>query len=307
MKVVIPGGSGHVGAVLRRHFVGQGDSVVVLGRTPGPDVVAWDGRSLGSWTKEIDGADLVINLAGRTVNCRYNEANLKQMMDSRVDSTRVIGEAINMADHPPRIWLQASTATIYKHSFDRANDELTGILGGDEPGASYKWNASIAIAKAWESELDEADTPQTRKVALRSAMTMSRDRGSIFDVLAGLARKGLGGRLGSGKQFVSWIHEHDFAHAVQFLVDNDLSGPVNLSSPNPLPQKEFMSVLRHAVGAKFGLSAAAWMVEIGTWAMRTESELVLKSRRVIPTRLLQAGFEFKFPDWEEACQDLVAT
>lgn len=280
---------------------------MVLGRTPGPDVVAWDGRSLGSWTKEIDGADLVINLAGRTVNCRYNEANLKQMMDSRVDSTRVIGEAINMADHPPRIWLQASTATIYKHSFDRANDELTGILGGDEPGASYKWNASIAIAKAWESELDEADTPQTRKVALRSAMTMSRDRGSIFDVLAGLARKGLGGRLGSGKQFVSWIHEHDFAHAVQFLVDNDLSGPVNLSSPNPLPQKEFMSVLRHAVGAKFGLSAAAWMVEIGTWAMRTESELVLKSRRVIPTRLLQAGFEFKFPDWEEACQDLVAT
>lgn len=309
MKVVIAGGSGNVGAVLLRHFAGRGDEVVVLARkippASGTRVVLWDGKALGSWCEEIEGADVVINLAGRSVNCRYTDANLKQMMDSRVDSTRVIGEAIHGASKPPKVWLQASTATIYKHRFDAPNDEVTGILAGDEPGAHYKWNASIAIAKAWERELAEAETPKTRKVALRSAMTMSRDKGSIFDVLAGLARRGLAGRLGSGEQIISWIHASDFASAIQFLIDDEeMSGPVNLCAPNPLPQAEFMRVLREAVGARFGLPAATWMVEIGTWAMQTESELVLKSRRVVPTRLLEAGFEFEFPDWAVACRDL---
>jgi len=302
-KVILAGGSGHVGAVLRRHFTARGDDVVILSRSEG---VFWDGKSLGPWVSEIDGADVVINLAGRTVNCRYTAENLRQMMDSRVDSTRVIGEAIAGAKNPPRVWLQSSTATIYAHRFDAPNDERTGIIGGDEPGSPYKWNASIEIAKAWERTLEEAVTPNTRKVALRSAMTMSPDQGSVFDVLAKLARRGLGGRLGSGRQYVSWIHEVDFASAVQFLIDrNGLDGAVNLCSPNPLPHAEFARQLREAVGVKFGLSATEWMVELGTWAMRTESELVLKSRRVVPTRLLEAGFTFQFPEWGTAARDLV--
>ncbi len=309
MKVVIAGGSGHVGAVLLRHFASRGDEVVVLSRAlpaaASYRIAHWDGKVIGPWADEVDGADVIINLAGRSVNCRYTEANLKLMMDSRVDSTRVMGQAISQSINPPRVWLQASTATIYKHRLDASNDEITGILGGDEPGAPYKWNASIAIARAWEKALEEAETPLTRKVALRSAMTMSPDKGSIFDVLASLAKRGLGGRLGSGQQYISWIHEHDFAQAIQFLIDSDMSGPVNLCSPNPLPQAEFMRVLRGAVGAKIGLAANAWMVEIGTWAMRTESELVLKSRRVVPTRLVEAGFEFEFPAWDGACGDLV--
>ena len=306
MKLVIVGGSGHVGCSVVRHF--GDDDVVVVSRghsAPGTRVANWDGKSLGQWATEIDGADVVLNLAGRSVNCRYNAANLKEMMDSRVDSTRAVGHAIQQAKRPPRVWLQASTATIYAHRFDAPNDELTGILGGGEPGANATWDASIEIAKAWERTLDEAETPNTRKVAIRSAMTMSVDKGSVFDVFCNLARRGLGGTLGGGKQFVSWVHEDDFSAALRFLVDHDeLSGPVNIASPNPLPQREFAALVREAVGAKFGLPAAAWMVELGTWAMRTESELVLKSRRVVPTRLLQAGFEFRFPEWREACREL---
>lgn len=306
MKVVIPGGSGHVGSALRRHFAAQGDEVVLLSRKEGPGAVHWDGRTLGDWATHIDGADVVINLAGRTVNCRYHAKNLRQMMDSRVESTRVIGQAIRAASNPPKVWLQSSTATIYAHRLDAPNDEATGILGGDEPGAPPKWVASIEIAKAWERTLDEAHTPHTRKVALRSAMTMSPDPGSVFDVLAWLARRGLGGRWGNGRQYVSWIHEHDFCTAVQFLIErDDFEGAVNLCSPNPLPQAEFARLLREAVGAKFGLSATAWMIELGTWALRTESELVMKSRRVVPGRLLEAGFLFRFPEWGSAAKELV--
>lgn len=257
-----------------------------------------DSRLLG------EGADVVINLAGRTVNCRYNEHNLREMMDSRADSTRVVGQAIVQVHRPPRVWLQSSTATIYAHRFDAANDEETGILGGSEECAPPKWVASIEIAKAWEAALNEAKTPQTRKVAMRSAMTMSRDKGSIFYVLRGLAKWGLFGTMGSGRQYVSWIHELDFARAVQFLVDSEIEGAVNLCSPFPLPQSEFAAVLRQAVGGRFGIPAPEWLVEIGCLLRETESELVLKSRRVVPKRLLDAGFEFRFPHWEDAARDL---
>lgn len=295
-----------MGAALRRHFAAQGHEVIILSRTPGPNQLAWDGKTLGPWAEALEGADVVINLAGRTVNCRYHAANLRQMMDSRVDSTRVVGRAIAECKRPPEVWLQASTATIYAHRFDAPNDELTGILGKDEPGAPAKWNASIAIAKAWELELEDAPTPYTRKVALRSAMTMSVDEGSVFDVFSRLARRGLGGTIAGGRQYVSWIHETDFCRSISFLLEReDLSGPVNLTSPNPLPQRDFARILREAWGVRLGLPATAWMIEIGTLAMRTESELVLKSRRVVPTRLMQAGFEFQFPDWDGAARDLV--
>lgn len=294
-----------MGALLRRHFAKTGDSVTVLSRKSSTDSVVWDGQSLGDWVNHLDGADVLINLAGRTVNCRYSTENMNEIMQSRVRSVRVLGEALAKVNQPPKVWLQASTATIYAHRLDAPNDELTGILGGDEPGAPATWNSSIAVAKAWENELEQWDIPGVRRVALRSAMTMSRDKGSVFDVFATLARRGLGGRLGSGRQYVSWIHEADFAASIDFLIRSDLAGPVNICSPNPVPQVEFARALRDAVGIPFGLPATEWMIEIGTWAMRTESELVLKSRRVVPTRLLQAGFTFKFPEWGAAAKDLI--
>lgn len=259
--MVIPGGSGHIGASVRRHFEQLGWSVIFLTRSPRPQSndFEWNGRQLGAWAEVFEGADVVLNLAGRSVNCRYTKANLEEMMRSRVESTRVVGEVIRGCRRPPKLWLQASTATIYAHRFDAPNDEATGILGGDESGAPPKWNASIAIAKAWEKELEDADTPQTRKIALRSAMTMSPDPGSIFDTLVRLARMGLAGRFGDGRQYVSWIHELDFNRTLEFLIDHEeMNGPVNVSSPNPLPSEEFNRILRDAAGAKFGLPAAPW-------------------------------------------------
>ena len=304
MKIVIPGGTGQIGVSLRRHFEAQGHRVVTLSRTGGD--VRWDGKSLGDWVSEIDGADVVINLAGRTVNCRYNEANLRQMMDSRVDSTRVIGEAIAQAQRPPKVWLQSSTATIYSHSYDAPNDEFTGILGGNEPNLQPKWLQSTQVAKEWEATLNAAETPKTRRVALRSAMTMSPETGGIFDVLAGLTRRGLGGPIAGGRQYVSWIHHRDFCRAIDWiLAKEDLVGPINLASPNPLPQREFQAILRRNLGVKLGLPTTRWMAEIGALVMGTETELIFKSRRVVPGILLQSGFEFSFPDWDDACADLL--
>jgi uncharacterized protein len=308
MKIVIPGGSGQVGTILARHFHANCHDVVVLSRWPVAApwrVVEWDGRSDGPWTGEIDGADVVINLAGRSVDCRYTAANRREIMDSRVHSTRAVGAAIANAALPPRVWLQASTATIYAHRFDAPNDETTGILGGNEPDAPDSWRFSIDVATSWEKALNDEDTPRTRRVAMRSAMTMSPDRGGVFDVLLGLVRRRLGGRVGDGRQFVSWIHDLDFVRAVKWLIDrDDLSGPVNVSAPEPLPNADFMRALREAWGVRFGLPATRWMLELGTWALRTESELVLKSRRVVPGRLLASGFTFQFPTWPEAARDL---
>lgn len=308
MKIVIPGGSGQVGTMLARAFHQDGHDVVVLSRKlfDAPwRVVAWDAVGPGPWTDEIDGAEVVINLAGRNVNCRYNPENRREIIDSRVLSTRAVGEAIANAPSPPRVWLQASTATIYAHRFDAPNDELTGIIGGGEPGVPDTWNFSIDVATSWERAANEVDTPNTRKVLMRSAITLSPDREGIFDVLLGLVRKGLGGTAGDGRQYISWIHDVDFIASVYWLIEHDeLSGPVNLAAPQPLPNKEFMSVLRDAWGTSIGLPAMAWMLEIAAVFMRTETELILKSRRVVPTRMLESGFEFKFPDWESASRDL---
>ena len=308
MKIVIPGGTGQVGSLLCRALAARGDEVVVLSRGGGHDVrtVAWDGRTLGPWVREIDGADAIINLAGRSVNCRYTRANLEAMMSSRVDSTRAVGLAIAQAARPPRVWLQMSTATIYAHRLDAPNDEKNGLLGGDEPGVPSYWKYSTDIARAWERAQREAHAPQTRRVALRSAMVMSPGRGGIFDVLLGLTRAGLGGTIAGGRQFVSWIHERDFARAIELLIArDDLQGPVNLTSPSPLPQRDFMAALRAARGVRIALPATKWMVEIGAFFLRTDTELILKSRRVVPGRLLDAGFRFDFPEWAPAAQDLV--
>ncbi|MEU3613265.1 TIGR01777 family oxidoreductase [Streptomyces sp. NPDC006872] len=306
MKIVLPGGTGQVGTVLRRALTAAGHEVVVLTRRPtGRGEVRWDGRTLGPWAEAIDGSDVVVNLAGRSVSCRYTPDNLRDMMESRVDSARVVGEAIAAVARPPRVWLQMSTATVYAHRFDAPNDEATGLIGGAEPDVPGYWGYSVDIATAWEREQEKADTPDTRKVALRSAMVMSPDRGGVFDVLLRLVRLGLGGPVAGGAQYVSWIHDHDFVRAVEFLVErDDLAGPVNLAAPAPLPHRAFMRALREAWGVPVGLPATKWMAELGAFALRSDTELLLKSRRVVPGRLLDAGFVFDRPEWPAAAADL---
>ncbi len=307
MKIVLPGGTGQVGGVLRRALTAAGHEVVVLTRRPGRDgEVPWDGRTLGPWAEAVDGSDVVINLAGRSVSCRYTDENLRAMMDSRVDSARVVGEAIAAARRPPRSWLQMSTATVYAHRFDAPNDEAAGAIGGAEPGVPGYWAYSVEIARNWEREQERAATPQTRKVALRSAMVMSPDRGGVFDYLLWLARLGLGGPVAGGAQYVSWIHDRDFVRAVEFLIArDDLTGAVNLAAPGPLPQREFMRTLRRAWGMPLGLPATRWMAEVGAFVLHSDTELLLKSRRVVPGRLRDAGFAFDHGAWPQAAADLV--
>jgi uncharacterized protein (TIGR01777 family) len=297
-----------VGTLLARAFLADGHEVVVLSRKPRTApwrMIRWDGETIGGWAAEIEGADAVINLAGRSVNCRYSAKNRSLIKESRVKATRAVGEAIVRAVRPPGVWLQASTATIYAHRYDAANDERTGILGGSETGAPDTWRFSIEVAKSWEQAANDAVVSRTRKVLLRSAVTMSPDRGGAFDTLLWLVRWGLGGASGDGRQYVSWIHEHDFIRAIYWLIDHtELEGPVNLAAPHPLPNAEFMRALRAAWGISFGLPAAQWMLAIGAFFLRTETELILKSRRVVPDRLLKSGFVFSYPTWPQAAAEL---
>jgi uncharacterized protein (TIGR01777 family) len=231
---------------------------------------------------------------------------MDEMLASRVDSTRVLGEAVNRSKSPPRLWINSSTATIYQHRFDAPNDDTHGVLASEVDHMPSKWLGSIKIAHAWETAFFESHTPHTRKVAIRSAMVMAPIRGSVFDVLLGLTGKWLMGTQGNGKQFVSWIHEVDFCRAIDWIMTNsEITGPLNVASPNPVPQREFAHDLRGAVGTKIGLPAPTPILELAAFLMRTETELLLKSRRVVPSRLLESGFEFEFPDWSDAARDLV--
>ena len=310
LRIVLAGGSGHVGAVLMRHFIAQGHAVTVFSRrsvVPLGKVALWDGVSLGRWIEDLDSADVLINLCGRSVNCRFTGTNRREVMDSRIRPTQILGEAVRLVKSPPRIWMNASTATIYRHALDRDMDEVSGELGGSEPDVPRSWDFSVEVGKRWEETFFSASTPGTRKIALRSAVVMSPDRGSIFDVLLRLVRIGLGGTVGDGKQYVSWIHEADFVHAVDHVIASEqFSGAVNISSPAPIPNAEFMRELRLAWGARIGLPAPRPILEIGTFLMRTESELVLKSRRVVPRRLLEDGFRFQFTNWAETAKELVS-
>jgi uncharacterized protein (TIGR01777 family) len=310
MNIVIAGGSGQVGRILARHFHSRGEGVTVLSRSPRPApwrVVYWDGFTPGDWVVHLEQSEVLINLAGRSVNCRYSAANRRIIYESRIQSTRLLNEVVVSLRRPPRLWVNASTATIYRHALDRAMNETDGELGGNEPAAPDTWNFSIDVAKAWEETFFSTSSPLTRKIVIRSALTLSPDRGGVFDVLLGLVRHGLGGRQGSGTQLVSWIHEADFVRAIDLLIAREeFNGVVNLASPSPLPNCDFMRVLRDAWGIGFGLPNPEWMIEIGTFLMRTESELVLKSRRVVPGRLLDSGFHFLFPKWPSAARELVS-
>jgi uncharacterized protein len=314
LRIVIPGGSGNVGHMLARYFQEQGHHVTILTRGPYTanwQTVHWDGENFGPWIETLEAADVCINLAGRSVNCRYHEENRRAIYDSRIGTTRLLNQVIATLEQPPRVWLNASTATIYRHAIDRPMDEFTGELGGGEMISRHRrapetWNFSIGVAKDWEAAFFAVRTPRTRKVALRSAIVMSPIPGSAFAIYSNLVRMSLGGRQGNGRQFVSWIHQTDFARAVEFLAyHQEIEGPVNIASPNPLPNRDFMRELRDAWGMPNGLPAPRPLLAIAAAIMRTETELVLKSRRVIPGRLLQAGFEFQFPTWPQAVEDLV--
>ncbi len=309
LRIVLAGGNGQIGNLLARHFHKRGDHVAVIARSvqPAPWRVAeWDGVTSGTWINELEHADVVINLAGRSVNCRYTPANRREIKQSRVQSTMLLGRAIGQLADPPRLWMNASTATIYRHALDRAMDEDTGELGGNEQDCPSSWRFSIDVATSWEEAFFSAVTPPTRKIALRSAMTMSPDRGGIFAELLRLVRFRLGGTAGSGEQFVSWIHGTDFIRSLEFLMAHEeIDGPVNIAAPSPLPNREFMRALRRAWGTRVGLPAAAPMLELGAVFLGTETELILKSRRVVPGRLLRAGFEFQFPEWPGASRELV--
>jgi uncharacterized protein (TIGR01777 family) len=309
MKLILPGGTGLIGTMLANAFARDGHEVTVLGRRPAPTTrwraIAWTPTALGAWATELEGADAVISLAGRSVNCRYTAENRREIMDSRVLSTRVVGEAIRRCRKPPRTWLQSSTATIYAHRYDAPNDEETGILDGPGFKAPDTWQFSVGVAKAWEKAANESVLPETRKVLLRTAIAMSPVGGGAFDILLRLVRSGLGGQAGNGRQFVSWIHEDDLVRAVYWLLAKDsIQGAVNIAAPNPVPNGEFMRTLREEWGARFGLPAPAWLLEIGARVIQTETELILKSRRVIPGILTKGGFTFDFPGWREAARDL---
>lgn len=306
--IILAGGTGQVGQILARELASQYKVIILTRGQPRTlgnlEYIHWDAANLGAWATAIDGADAVINLAGRTVNCRYNQKNRREILESRTYSTRVIGEAIAAAKNPPKIWLQAVSSTIYTHRFDAPNDDISGQLGGTE-AMPDTWRFSVDVAKAWETTLEASRTPQTRKVALRSAMVMSPDQGGVFSVLHNLVKRGLGGTMGDGRQYISWIHDTDFIAAILFLLEQPIAGAVNLCSPNPLPNAEFMRLFRSANGIGFGLPSTNWMLELGAVFLQTETELVLKSRFTYPKRLLEAGFVFKFATWESAVQDLV--
>lgn len=325
MRILLPGGSGQVGTLLARHLHAAGHEVTVLSRNPQAQAdrpwrtLFWDGKTMGDWVSELHASDALIHLSGRSVNCRYTPENRREIYESRTTPTLLLGRLIAGSPTAPRVWLQASTSTFYRHALDRPQDEFTGELGDrpDERGTREPanlpetWSFSIDVAHRWEEALAAIPTPRTRKIRLRSSMVMSADVGGVFSVMSRLARLGLGGTQASGKQMVSWIHGDDFCRATDLLLTRPeltdaTNGVVNLSSPGPLPNRDFFRILRQAWHQPIGLPAPRPALALGALAMQTETELILKSRWVLPTLLRRQGFEFSFPHWADAAKTLVA-
>lgn len=298
MKIVIAAANGYLGKVLAKYFTQQGYKVVGFCRREtvleNAKCVLWDGKSFGNWANELEGATALINLAGKSVDCRYTEENKRLILSSRVESTKVLGVAINNCTHPPKVWLNASSATIYRHAEDKSMDEGKGEIGE---------GFSVNVCKTWENTFFSSETPKTRKAAMRISFVLGNS-GGAYPMLKKLVQFGLGGKMGQGTQFISWIHEEDFCRAVEFLINNEIEGAVNLSSPNPKKNKDFMRAMQKRYNIPFGLPQPKWLLELGARIIKTETELILKSRRVIPKRLLNNGFKFNHKELNSALRNL---
>jgi uncharacterized protein len=299
-KIIIAGGSGFIGQSLTKHFESKGIQTIILTRQYSEaqkhnNFVLWDGKTLGPWSGVLEDADALINLSGKSVDCRYTEKNKKLIMSSRVDSTAILGKAINECKNPPHLWINSSTATIYRDSADKAMNEDTGEIGND---------FSMSVAQAWEKALTDSDTPQTRKISLRISLVLGEKSG-VYPVLKTLTKLGLGGKHGNGKQVFAWIHMTDIIRIVDFALDNKtIDGPINCVAPEVINNKQFTKALRDSLGVPIGIPTPALLLEIGCFVLRTESELILKSRYVEPKRLLDNGFKFKFTTAIQALNDL---
>jgi uncharacterized protein (TIGR01777 family) len=301
-KIILAGGNGQLGKALAEHYKYNTDEIIILSRRPQADkgnikTLVWDGRTMGNWAKELEGADMLINLCGKNVNCRYTQKNREEIISSRVEPTTLLGKVIDGLINPPALWINAASATIYRHAEDHPQDEDTGEIG---------YGFSIEVCKIWEKTFFETDTPNTRKVALRISIVLGRNEGAL-PRLINLVKAGMGGHQGDGQQYVSWVHEQDVVKCTEWLLQNpEIKGVLNCTAPNPLKNTELMKELRHACGVPFGLPAPAWMLEMGAMLIGTETELILKSRWVVPKRLLDVGFQFQFEKAEHAIKDILS-
>jgi len=298
-KIVIAAGTGFLGQVLVDHFKNKVDEIVVLtrGKSATKNAVRyihWDAKTMTGWERELEGADVLINLAGKSVDCRYTEKNKNEIMASRIDSTSILNQAVLQCDNPPKHWLNSSTATIYRHSDDKQMDEATGETGFD---------FSMNVAHMWEKVFFKTETPNTKKTALRTSIVLGK-KGGAFIPLKKLTYLGFGGRQGNGNQFISWIHEKDFARALAFIIEKEMEGVVNVVSPEPIRNRDFMKALRTTKNIPFGIPISAFILKLGAKIIGTETELVLKSRNVIPTRLQENGFKFIYGNIEKAMSKL---
>ncbi|WP_312902260.1 TIGR01777 family oxidoreductase [Chryseobacterium taichungense] len=298
MKIIVAAGSGFLGKNLETYFTDKGHEVIILTRSSKrSNEYHWDGETLGAWKNLLENTDVLINLAGKSVDCRYNDRNKKEIYDSRINSTKILQKAVDQCVNKPKVWLNASSATIYIHSETHLNTEENGITGDD---------FSMNICKSWEKEFFKQETENVRKIALRTSIVLGNN-GGAFQKLKMITRLGLGGKQGRGNQMVSWIHIHDFCRAVEFIIDCEtMSGPVNVTAPNPLSNELFMNKLRNEMKIPFGLNAPVWQLEFASLFLKTETELLLKSRNVYPGKLMQNGFRFSYVDIESVFKDLLS-
>ncbi len=300
-KIIIAGGSGFLGDIIINHFINTPTKVIILTRGKEREhknisYLNWDGKTFGNWAKEIGTADAVINLTGKSVDCRYTEENKKEIIESRVNATKILGEVISKSKTPPALWINAASATIYRYSEDKDMDEYSTEFGH---------GFSVDVCKKWENSFEEFILPNTRKAVLRITMVLGKN-GGVVPVLKKLTKLGLGGKMGSGNQYISWIHEEDFLNAILHIIKNKTSeGIYNIAAPNPVKNSYLMSTMRNILKIHFGLPAYKWMLEIGAFFIRTETELVLKSRKVVSKRLTEEQFVFKYTTIENALKSLL--
>jgi len=301
-KIILAGGSGFLGQGLVQYFLENGYEVIILSRKKitsdnlNLKFLKWDGKTLGKWAESLENAQAMINLVGRSVNCRYNKKNKAAIYSSRLESTAIIGEAIQKCENPPKVWFNSASATIYRHALDKPMDEVAGEFGE---------GFSVDVCQKWEETFHSIPTPKTRRIVMRLAMVLGKN-GGVMKPFQNLVKLGLGGTQGKGNQFISWLHEKDFHRMIQWFLNNEhISGTFNLSAPNPIPNKDFMQKMRQVYNQPLSLPATEWMLEIGAFFMRTETELITKSRRVIPQKLLDLGFKFDYPTIDDAFENLI--